>query len=78
MDAEVSLYDSDGIYLLEDKDGNSITYTGEPPECLRLIDNKDLSFRVSENGYIENWKISLDLLKEWGSKAILKEYKQED
>ena len=78
MDAEVSLYDPEGIYLLEDKDGNSIVYVGEPPECFRLIDRKDLSFRVSENGYIEDWKISIDLLKEWGSKATLKECKPED
>lgn len=78
MDAEVSLYDPEGVYLLEDEDGNSITYVGEPPECLRITDDKDLSLRISENGYIEDWKISIDLLEEWGSRATLKEYKQED
>ena len=77
IDAEVSLYDPEGVYLLEDEDGNSITYVGEPPECLRLIDKIDLSFRISENGYIEGWKMSVDLLKEWGSKATLKASKDE-
>ena len=73
LDAEVSLYDPEGVYLLEDADNNTITYVGPPPECLRILDNRDLSFRISEDGYIENWKISIDLLKEWGSKAQLKE-----
>lgn len=71
LDAEVSFFDKDGVYLLEDADGNSITYIGEPPECLRILDDKDLAFRISEDGYIEDWKISLDLLKEWGGKATL-------
>lgn len=78
MDAEVSLYDPEGVYLLEDTEKNSIGYVGEPPRCFKLIDDKDMSFRVSENGYIENWKMSIDLLEEWGSRATLKEYKQED
>lgn len=73
LDAEVSLYDPEGVYLLEDADGNSITYCGTPPKCLRLLDEKDLSFRINEDGYIEGWKINLDLLSEWGSRAMFKE-----
>lgn len=71
LDAEVSLYSADGVYVLEDADGNSITYVGVPPECLRLLDDKDLSFRINEDGYIEDWKISLELLSEWGNRATL-------
>lgn len=69
--AEVSLYDEEGVYLLEDKEGNSITYRGTPPECLKILDDTDLSFSISENGYIEGWKMSIDLLKEWGTIATL-------
>lgn len=72
VDAEVSLYDPEGIYLLEDNEGNSIGYVGAPPKCFKLIDKRDLSFRISENGYIEDWKMSIDLLEEWGNKATLK------
>jgi hypothetical protein len=71
VDAEVSLFDPEGVYLIEDEDGNSITYIGVPPECLRILDDRDLSFSISENGYIEDWKISIDLLKEWGTSAKL-------
>jgi hypothetical protein len=71
LDAEVSFYDKEGVYLLEDIDGNTITYIGEPPKCFRIIDNKEMSFKISENGYIEDWEMSIDLLKEWGSRATL-------
>lgn len=73
LDAEVSLFDPEGVYLLEDDSGNSITYVGAPPECLRIIDDKDLSFRINSDGYIEDWRISIDLIKEWGTKAEFKE-----
>lgn len=67
IEAEVSLYDPEGVYILEDDSGNSITYIGPPPKCFRIIDSKDLSFRVGEHGFIEDWKMSIDLLGEWGT-----------
>ena len=75
LDAEVSLFDPEGVYLLEDESGNSITYSGPPPKCFKILDEKDLSFKINEDGFIEDWRINLDLLKEWGSKAEFKEIK---
>ena len=69
VDAEVDMFDREGVYLLEDDDGNSITYIGAPPRCLRILDDRNISFKISENGYIEDWDIGLELISEWGTAA---------
>jgi hypothetical protein len=75
IDAELSLYDPEGVYLLEDSSGNSITYIGPPPRCLKILDDRDLSFNVNQDGYIGDWNINIDLLGEWGTRAEFREIK---
>lgn len=66
LDAEVSLYDPEGVYCLEDRDGNAITYVGPPPKCLRLLDDSDMSFSIDNTGRIYGFNMDISLLQEWG------------